>query len=541
MLKRLTVSNLAVIEKADVTFSEGLHVLTGETGSGKSVLMGALALVLGARADSSVVREGAVEAEVEAVFEDGEGRRRSFRRTVTREGKSRAWIDDESVSMAELKEAGASLVDIHGSRANQNLLDDSFALKTLDAFGRLDLAAYRAAFEKWEELDAQRRALASSETEDLDFLRFQVSELEEAALTDEDETLSERHAAAAHAQEIVEEANEVARTLDSEEGVLSLLASLRPRFARMARHFPKADEWATEGEELALRVEELSRDIAQELTKLDGGEDDLQALDARLTLVNRLARKYAPTVLEGKIAALLKILNEKKAKLDAADHREETLARLEKDVAAAHDELLAAGRDLTKARQRVAKTLEKKMTASLRHLGFLKSSFSVVFEESSPTRSGLDHAVFYFEPNPGEKARPLARIASSGEMARVMLALKVVTLSDGNALSPETLVFDEIDANIGGETGQVVGEEMRALARRKQVIAITHLPQSAVFASRHIVVSKSVAGGRTRAEVRDVAGEERIDEISRMLGGEHITPVVRDHARELLALGARRK
>ncbi len=539
MLTRLKVSNLAVIEKADMTFSSGLCVLTGETGSGKSVLMGALGLVLGARADASVVREGAVEAEVEAVFEDAQGRTKAFRRTVTREGKSRAWIDDESVSISELKEAGASLVDIHGSRANQSLLDDAFALKTLDAFGSLDLQAYRAAYETWESLVAQRRALSSAATEDLDFLRFQVSELEEAALSDEDETLPERHAAAAHAQEIVEEANEVSETLDSDSGVLSLLASLRPRFTRMARHFPKADEWAKEGEEISLRVEELSRDIAQTLSRFDAGEDDLSALDARLTVVNRLVRKYAPTVSEGKIAALLKILAEKKAKLEAADHREETLAKLEKEIAAAHETLGAAGRALSVERKRVAKTLEKKMTAALRHLGFLKSSFSVVFEEATPSPTGLDRVVFYFEPNPGEKARPLARIASSGEMARVMLALKVVTLSEQDALSPATLVFDEIDANIGGETGLVVGEEMRRVARRKQVIAITHLPQSAVFAAHHVVVSKSVSHGRTRAEVREVAGEARVAEISRMLGGERITPVVQEHARELLALGAR--
>lgn len=539
MLTRLKVSNLAVIEKADVTFSSGLCVLTGETGSGKSVLMGALGLVLGARADASVVREGAVEAEVEAVFEDAQGRTKTFRRTVTREGKSRAWIDDESVSISELKEAGASLVDIHGSRANQSLLDDAFALKTLDAFGQLDLQAYRAAYEAWESLVAQRRALSSAATEDLDFLRFQVSELEEAALSDEDETLPERHAAAAHAQEIVEEANEVSETLDSDSGVLSLLASLRPRFTRMARHFPKADEWAKEGEEISLRVEELSRDIAQTLSRFDADEDDLPTLDARLTVVNRLVRKYAPTVSEGKIAALLKILAEKKAKLEAADHREETLAKLEKEIASAHETLGAAGRALSAERKRVAKTLERKMTAALRHLGFLKSSFSVVFEEAEPSPSGLDRVVFYFEPNPGEKARPLARIASSGEMARVMLALKVVTLSEQDALSPATLVFDEIDANIGGETGLVVGEEMRRVARRKQVIAITHLPQSAVFASHHVVVSKSVSHGRTRAEVREVAGEARVAEISRMLGGERITPVVQEHARELLALGAR--
>ena len=556
MLKRLTVSNLAVVEKAEAEFCPGLNVITGETGAGKSVLMGALDLVLGGRADASVVRDGAKEAEVEAVFELGLERKVgggetcvTVRRTVTAQGRSRAWIDDESVTVAELKELGAQLVDIHGPTANQRLAEEDFQRKALDAFGGVDLAArgrkegaksYAELFAWLAELSTQISDLKSPGGEDeLDMLRFQVNELESAELTEDDETLSERHAAAAHAEEIVENANAVTEALGGDQSAAEILVALHPRFREMAKHLPAAEAWAAEAEDLTVRIQELSRTVADAASKLDVGEEDLEELDARLTLINRLLRKYEKGIgNQGSgVGGLLELLEAKKAKLDALEHCEERVAELEAKIAVADKAVRTAGAELTKKRRAAAEKLSKAVTAELKDLGFLQAKFFVALEPIEPEAHGMDRVVYMFEPNPGEAARPLAAIASSGEIARVMLALKTCTSQTSQTFqTSQTLVFDEIDANIGGEVGKIVGEKMRMVAKSHQVIAITHLPQSAVCGERHLVVSKAVAGGRTKTRISEVDGEDRVAEIARMLGGEKLTSVVKRHAEELLQL-----
>ena len=591
MLHRLTVSNLAVVEKAEAEFAPGLNVLTGETGAGKSVLMGALGLVLGGRADASVVRDGAKEAEVEAIFEvegkGGGGEQVSIRRTVTHEGRSRAWVNDESVSIAELKELGRTLVDIHGPTANQKLMEEAFQRETLDAYAGFQgfrvsgfqvVERYQSAFSELSTLNSQLLTLTSSDGEDeLDMLRFQVNELEEADLSEDDETIAERHAAAAHAEDIVENANAITEALGGDQSAAEILIQLQPRFREIAKHLPSAAEWAAEAEELTLKVQELSRTVADAASKMDVGEEDLEELDKRLTLVNKLLRKYAKGIRDqgSGIRILLNVLEEKKAKLDALEHREERIAELNAKIAVADKTVRTAGAELTKLRKSAAEKLSVSVTKELRDLGFLQAKFFVALEPIEPEAHGMDRVVYMFEPNPGEAARPLATIASSGEIARVMLAIKVaglkgckvsrfqgskVSRSQGfkveelegetlqpcnpatlkpcnpETLQPLTLVFDEIDANIGGEVGKIVGEKMRAVARRHQVIAITHLPQSAVYGDRHLVVSKAVSGGRTRTRISEVEGEDRVSEVARMLGGEKLTTVVRKHAEELLQL-----
>lgn len=529
MLRRLSVSNLAIVEKVEIVLANGLNVITGETGAGKSVLMGALDLVLGGRAESGVVRDGASEAEVEAEFDEG-----VIRRTLTREGRSRAWINDESVSVSELKAFTAGLVDIHGPRANQRLLDANFQRETLDGFGRVDLEDYAAAYKTFSALKAERAAIGDPMSEEeIDFLRFQVNELESAELSEEDETIEERHAAAAHQEEIISNANDITEGIGGDRGVTAILASLQPRFAAAARHLPAAREWAGEAEEITIRLQELSREIASSVSRLADAEEDLNDLDARLTVINKLKRKYRRT----DVAGLMSLLAEKKEKLDGADLRDIKLAELEKKISAAEDKVRLVGAKLTKAREKAGQKLAKAITSELRDLGFVQAKFDVRLDADEISPSGLDRVVYLFEPNPGESARPLASIASSGEIARVMLAAKVV-LADADTADGAcgTMVFDEIDANIGGEVGKVVGEKMRAVSKRHQVIAITHLPQSAVYGEKHFVVAKSVSGGRTRTGVNVVDGEKRIAEIARMLGGEKLTSVVKRHAEELLEL-----
>lgn len=543
MLKRLTVSNLAVVERAEANFVSGLNVLTGETGAGKSVLLGALELVLGGRADASVVRDGAKEAEVEADFGDV-----VVRRTVTVQGRSRAWIDDESVSVAELKELGNKLVDIHGPTANQNLANENFQREALDAFGDIRESKaeekYGKAFEESERLRLAEEKLASGGGEDeAEMLRYQVDELEGAALCADDETIAERHAAAAHAGEIIENANAITEMLGGDGSVAELLIRSQPRFRELAKHLPAATEWPEAAEEITVKVQELSRTVADAVSRLDVGDEDLDELDRRLTLVNRLRRKYLrnDTGERTPVAALLETLAVKKEKLDAIEHRDERLAEIRGELAVARKRVEAAGAELTKLRLRAASQLSKAITKELRDLGFIRARFYVDIERIEPDRHGMDRVVYMFEPNPGEPARPLRDIASSGEIARVMLAMKVVVSSgrdSAGANSPVTLVFDEIDANIGGEIGKVVGEKLRKVSDRNQVIAITHLPQSAVYGERHLVVSKAVVGGRTQTSISAVDGVDRVSEIARMLGGEKLTSVVKRHAEELLQLSS---
>ena len=526
MLSKLSVSNLAIVEKAEAEFAPGLNVLTGETGAGKSVLMGALELVLGGRAESSVVRDGAKEAEVEAVFDS-----HVIRRTVTASGRTRAWVDDESVSVAELRELGRTLVDIHGPRANQNVLEEAFQRETLDAYGRTALSAYSAAYAAWRALKDRLAALLSAGggADELDLLRYQVGELEGAGVSSEDDDLAERHAAAAHAEEIVADANEITEALGGDRSVAEILAKLQPKFAAIAKHLPEASEWAAEAEDLTVRAEELSRSVADAVSRIDADPAAFQEMDARLGVVNRLARKYRVSL----PSDLVKLLEEKRTRLADLENRDEKVAELEGEIAAAEKAVTAAGAELTKRRRAAGEKLSKAVTKELRDLGFLQAKFAVRLAPAEPEAHGCDRVAYMFEPNPGEAARPLADIASSGEVARVMLALKsVLAAHDAVGL----LVFDEIDANIGGEVGRVVGEKMRAVARHHQVIAITHLPQSAVYGARHLVVSKAVSGGRTRTQIAEATGEARVREIARMLGGEKLTSVVKTHAEELLKL-----
>ena len=446
---------------------------------------------------------------------------------IKREGVSLKMDKIES----ELKELGRRLVDIHGPRANQNILAEDFQRSTLDRFGGVGLSKYSAAWGEWRKVADEIAALegGASVEDEIDLLKFQVGELEEANVTSDDDDIAERHAAAAHAAEIVEGANAITEALGGDEGAEAVIARLGPVFASVAKHFPAASEWAAEAEEISVRINELSRSVADAVSRIDADPEAFDELDRRLSVVNRMRRKY------GDPAAALA---EKRAKLDALEHRDDRLRELRSRLAAAEKTLRAEGAEVTRRRRAAAAKLSKAVTKELRDLGFLQAKFGVDLAAAEPSAHGCDAVVYMFEPNPGEPARPLAAIASSGEAARIMLALKTVLASHDETA---TLVFDEIDANIGGEVGRAVGEKMRRVAESHQVVAITHLPQSAVCADRHFVVSKAVSGGRTRTAIAEVAGDDRVSEIARMLGGEKLTSVTRKHAEEMLENAKKKK
>ena len=554
MLSRLTVSNLAIVESATIEFDRALNIITGETGSGKSVLMGALGLALGARADASSVRAGAREGRVTAEFElEDSGVRQAVdalldeqglppceegvllvRRAISASGGGRVWVNDAATTVQTLRAFGRLLVDVHGPNDHQSLLDEAFQRRLLDSHGKVKLAGYAAAWQKLAGLRAELARLQGDATDvagECDRLRYVVGEIDAAQLTEEDETeLPARHAAAAHAAEIVESANGAARALSGEDdaSAASALVVAGRHLAEMARYHEPAAGWREELEEIATRVQELSRAVDDSVSRLETDPDELQALDDRLTLVQRLKRKYAPTVAE-----ILALREKDAARLAELEGREERLRGLSGEIAAAEQAVEKAARALSAARRKAATKLAAAVTKELRGLGFLKASFGVDIVARAPDASGCDAVDFRFEPNPGEPARSLAAIASTGEIARVMLAVKTVT-AEHDAIP--VLVFDEIDSNIGGETGRAVGERLRAVARHHQVIAITHLAQSAVYGARHFAVSKTVSGGRTRSAIQEIEGEERVAEIARMLGGARLTSVVEQHARELLEL-----
>lgn len=548
MLTRLSVRNLAIVESADVEFGGGLTVITGETGAGKSVLMGALELVLGARADASTVRDGAKEARIEAEFavpgvvdafldaaglppcEDGV---LLVRRAISATGGGRVHVNDAATTVQTLRALGKLLVDVHGPNDHQSLLEEGFQRGVLDAHGRLDTSAYAAAWARLADLRAQRADLQGDDAdvaETCERLRYAVDELDAAQLTPEDDDeLPARHAAAAHAAEILDCANAATAALsEADDSAAAALVGAGARVREMARFHEAAGAWGETIERLTVEVQELAQEIADSASRLDADPEALQALDDRLSLVQRLKRKYAcPDV-----AALLALRDERARRLADLEGRGARLAALEDEIAAAEAAVRAAGAKLTAARTKAAARLARAVTKELHGLGFLRAGFDVSLAPHAPDATGCDAVDFLFAPNPGEAARPLREIASTGEIARVMLAVKTV-VAEHDAIP--VLVFDEIDSNIGGEVGRAVGEKLRAVARHHQVIAITHLPQSAVYGARHLAVAKAVSGGRTRSTIQPLEGEARVAEIARMLGGTSLTSVVEQHASELLS------
>ena len=550
MLIDFRVKNLAIVEETTISFGEGLNVITGETGAGKSILIGALELLLGGRADKSLIRTGATEARVEAVFklanpadidtlladaglpacEDG---CLIIRRTLTAAGSGRCLINDTATTAQTLRKIGDLLVDIHGPYDHQSLLDPAFQLELLDAFGRCQAPrdAYHSRYRFLQELEAQRSALMGDSTDvsaEIERLQFMVDEIGQAKLTEaDDEDLVNEHAAAANAETILKTGGALTLALsDGDESVFDILASIQQRLTELARLLPEASDWLAEAQAAAVQIQELSRNISNRMDRIETDAGRLQELEARMALVQKLKRKHGHT-----IAEILATHARSSARLADLQTRGERMAALDREIETVHLQLKAASATLTKARQAASGTLAKAITKELRNLGFLKAGFGVELFPCPYRLSGADEARFGFAPNPGEAMRPLRDIASSGEISRIMLATKAVLAKHDRI---PVLVFDEIDSNIGGEVGRAVGLKLRGVAATHQVLCITHLPQVAVFGQQHIVVGKEVRGGRTFASITEVASTGRVEEIARMLGGKDSTRVTMEHARELL-------
>ena len=554
MLKLLRINNIALIPTLEVEFGPGLTLLTGETGAGKSILIDALGLLLGDRASPDLIRSGEERAAVEAVFEvsdaagllderglSADGDEVVIRRELQSSGKGRATVNGALVPVSLLRDMAPRLTVIHGQHEPQGLLDPSTHVDLLDHFAGADdgrpLAEFfrdlRAAEAALERLRGDRREAERRR----EMLEFQATEIEKAALAaGEEEALRVEKARQANAGRLASLSGEAYALLYDDEGAaLSRLGQVFRRVEDLAaidssfQPFLEARAGALAPlEDLALRL----RDYHEQLEVSPGRLDEIEA---RLALLERLKKKYGATVEE-----VLAFGERCRRELDALlspEEQERTLEARRERLAAAY---LERARALSKRRRAAALDLRKRVQAELAQLAMEKTRFEVAFDpadaeaavdSSEWTERGLERAEFLLSPNPGEELRPLARIASGGELSRIMLGLKSVVRSDVPGL---TLVFDEVDAGIGGRVAEVVGRKLKAVAARQQVLCVTHLPQIAAFADRHLAVRKRVERGRTVTLVEPLAGDARVEEVARMLGGETITPTARQHAREML-------
>jgi DNA repair protein RecN (Recombination protein N) len=554
MLKLLKIRNIALIAELELELEPGLTLLTGETGAGKSILIDALGLLLGLRASADLIRSGEDSATVEGVLEHAgaerllefhglpvDGREIVVRREIQASGKGRATVNGALVPVGLLRELGPRLAALHGQHEPQGLLDPQSHLEVLDRHAGLTGKAEQVAalFRRVRSAESALETLRRDRLEaglKSEMLEFQAGEIEKAALRpgEEDELRQEkvRQANAGRLSTLCEEA--YALLYDSEDAAAARLGQVYRRVEELAAlepgfgpHLESRDAVRAPLEDLALSL----RDYREGLSVTPGRLDEIES---RLALIERLKRKYGASVEE-----VLAFGERCKAELALLASPEEQERRLEGERAAAAEAFTTQARALSQARRAAARDLAKRVQVELSQLAMEKTLFEVRFDPRDAVATdsarwserGLESAEFLLAPNPGEDLRPLARIASGGELSRILLALKSVASLDQPG---KTLVFDEVDAGIGGRVAEVVGRKLKAIAARHQVLCVTHLPQIASLADRHYAVRKRVVKERTLTEVVALEGEERVDEVARMLGGQTITDAARRHAREMV-------
>ena len=549
MLALLKIRNLALVDELVWEPAAGFLGITGETGAGKSVIMGGISLALGDRADKGLIRSGESQCSLEAVFalphpEDVNRRLEAagvppceegqllIRRVVTPSG-NRQYINNSPVTLHLLREVSSGLVDMHHPDSHHSLTSQERQLALLDAYAEAtrEWQAYAEAYQGWLAARAERRALLESEAaneRELDFLRHQIAEIEQASFTpDEVDGLEERWQRARNATRLRDAARPLAAMLDADEQ--SIIPLLR-QAVRQARELERLDAtcaaWLQPLGDAVESLDDVAAHVQDYVDGLCSDPAELRELEERISLLDTLKRKYGADW-----ETIQTHCDECRAKLSGYERRDERLAELAAAEQAAKATLLRAGAALSAKRRRAIPGLQKAFLAHAAHLGFRQALFEVqLTPHAEPGPRGAEETEFLFGPNPGEPLKPLRHIASSGELARVMLALKsALAKQDDTPL----LIFDEIDANVGGEIARAVGRKMAELGHDHQVIAITHFPQVAALADHHYFISKAVSAGRTVSRLREVSGDERVQELVRMLGASG--PSAEAHARDLLA------
>lgn len=536
VLNFLRIKNLALVEELEWELAPGFIAVTGETGAGKSIIIGALQLLLGERADKSLIRTGADSCMVEAVFagdnlarlhdrlaEAGIESAESeviIKRSFSSGGSNRQFVNGSPTTLAVLKELGDEFVDLHGPHDHQSLLSPEKQLEVLDSFadaGEL-LAQCRTKFSRLQSLLVEHATLNTAETareQELDLLRHQVGEIRAAALRPEEQIeIESRYRLASNSKRVLELASALTQRLaEADDSVLSQLAETQ----RLLRELEKIDasisQFVAGHETAVLELSEIARSVANYAERLELDPAQLAALEQRVSLFETLKRKYG-----GSIAEVIEFGARAAERIRKIEGRDAELERLAAEIETARAELNQIGGALRKLRLKAAPRLSENVRRNLKDLGFRQSEFEAkVVSLNEPRSNGFDAVELLFSPNPGEPLKPLRSIASSGEISRLMLAIKSALAAHD---SIPLLIFDEIDANVGGEIAHAVGAKMRTLAKDHQVLCITHLPQVAAAASTHFVVTKEVIGGRTHSQLREVKGKARREEIARMLGGK---------------------
>jgi DNA repair protein RecN (Recombination protein N) len=573
VLIELRLENYAVIDNAAVEFASGLNLLTGETGAGKSILIDALALLLGDKASSEVIRTGAERAVVSAVFEcagasgdevgkilerngldESEDGSLIVRREISAAGKGRVFVNNQAATVAVLRQFAPHLATIHAQNESLLSFDAAARLELLDGFaGSSQIAPVSEAYEAWKQIRVRIEELEQGEQDRLrlvDLWMFQKREIEEAKLQPgEDERLEIEKRVLANAEKIYNAAMQAFDLLyEGDTSTSSSLRSAQKQIAELARYEPKFQEALAALETARISVEDVGATVRDYAGGIHASPEHLAEVEDRLASLDRLKRKYGST-----LDHVISFGGDVARKLSEIENKDEILRELRAEMAKATTQYLRAARQLSKNREHAALKLEKLVEAEINDLA-MKSEFRIaittVEAEGNWSQSGIDQVVYLISTNPGEPLRQLDQIASGGELSRVMLALKVsaesgptgkdrvaqTLLSSKARTRPaqRTMVFDEIDTGIGGRAAEAVGRKLKSLARSNQVLCVTHLPQIATFADHHYVIEKKERSGRTRTTIRLISGEERTEEVARMLSGAKLTDTSRKHAEQMI-------
>jgi DNA repair protein RecN (Recombination protein N) len=563
MLVELRLENYAVIDNLAVAFAPGLNLLTGETGAGKSILIDALALLLGEKASSDVIRSGTDKAILSAVFEiegavrnivakifeingiDSEDESIILRREISTGGKSRVFVNNQPATVAVLRQLAPYLANIHAQNESILSFDAAARLSLLDAFAGTQLESTANAFEDWKTIAGRIEELERGEQDRLrllDLWIFQKREIDDAKLQPgEDERLESEKRVLANAEKIYNAALNAFDLLY--EGSASTSASLRAaqkHVEELVRYEPKFQEALAALDTARISVEDVGATLRDYAGGIQASPEHLAEVEDRLAMIDRLKRKYGATLQE-----VIDFGAEVSRKLSEMENKDEILRQLRGQLAQAAEGYLRVARALSKQRYEAARKLEKLVEAEINDLA-MRSHFKIEVsgtdEEGNWTSSGFDQVLYLISTNPGEPLQQLEHVASGGELSRVMLALKssveASTRSRKKTVGQRTLVFDEIDTGIGGRAAEAVGKKLKSLSRSNQVLCVTHLPQIATFADHHYLIEKKDSGGRARTTVRQIIGEERTEEVARMLSGAKLTDTSRKHAEQMLKSNA---
>jgi len=559
MLRRLALRDFVIVSALEVDFTAGFSVLTGETGAGKSILVDALQLALGSRGDAGVVREGAARADITAEFDspaslrgwldeagfagadnaDNADASLLLRRTIDAQGKSRAWVNGSAATVAQLREAADHLVDIHGQHAWQSLTRGPAVRALLDTFGQIDAAPLHASWQRWKAAD---EALGHARTKqgelgrERERLAWQIGEVAKLAPAAEEwDELNAEHQKLSNAQSLIDAARAALQAVDeADDNASSLTGRAADALAGVCEFDHALAEVLDVLQSAQAQLQDAAHSLSGYLNHTDLEPERLQVLDERMAAWVGLARRYRRPPAE--LPALLAQWKQELGALDAAAD----LDALQAEALAAHTAFTAAAQRVSAARRAAAPKLASAVTQAMQQLGMAGGRFDVaLLPQDGPQSFGMESAEFLVAGHAGSTPRPLGKVASGGELSRIALAIAVTTSQlQGADRAVGTLIFDEVDAGVGGAVAETVGRLMKQLGRDRQVLAVTHLPQVAACADAHFVVSKSAVGGQVRSDVQAVNGEARVAEVARMLGGERLSGTSLAHAQEMLAVGA---